>query len=115
MRFAERAVTVAAVALAAAALAVSVLHAGPAGPRGSQGPAGPQGQTGRQGDPGRTAQTSRFGVCWTYSTQTGSDGVTTWVTSVDISAPQLVAGVYQCPQGETFVSIVPQPATGGAG
>ena len=102
MKIAERIVTIAALAAASAALAVSLLHAGPAGPRGAQGPAG------RQGDPGRAAQTLRFGVCWSYTTQTSSDGSTTWVTSVDLSPAQVISGVYTCPAGQ-FVSIVPQP------
>ncbi len=99
---------VAALAAACAALAVSLLHTGP---RGLQGPGGPQG---RPGDPGRSAQTARFGICWSYSTQTSSDGLTTWVTSVSVSPAQVTSGVYACPMGEQFVSIVPQ-ATGTGG
>jgi hypothetical protein len=91
--------------LAGAALAMSLLHAGPAGP---QGPAGAQGPSGR---PGTSAAQNRFGVCWQYFTQT-SDNLT-WVTSVTIDQAIYADGVYQCPQGETFVSIVPGPPAGG--
>ena len=108
MKTAGYVTSVAALVVAAAALAVSLLHVGPAGPRGSQGPAG------RQGDPGKSAQTARFGICWSYSTQTSSDGLTTWVTSVSVSPAQVTNGVYACPMGEQFVSIVPQ-ATGTGG
>ena len=108
MKTAGYVASVAALAVAAAALAVSLRHVGPAGPRGSRGPAG------RQGDPGRSAQTGRFGVCWSYSTQTSSDGLTTWVTSVSVSPAQVTNGVYACPMDEQFVSIITQ-ATGTGG
>ena len=91
--------------LAGAALAVCLLHAGPQGP---QGPPGVRGPSGPQGDPGRAAQASRFGICWSEFTQTGSGEV--WVSSISIDQPVISSGVYTCPQGDTFVSIVPQPA-----
>ena len=90
--------------LSGAALAVSVTHSGP---RGAQGPPG------RQGDAGTAAQTGRFGVCWSAPefTQTWTDGSSsTWVSGVSIDQPILSGGVYTCPQGDTFVSIVPQSA-----
>lgn len=91
--------------LAGAALAVSLAHAGPRGPAGPQGP------------PGKaiSVQQARYGVCWTYSmfTQNWSDGSSsTWVNGVNIEPPQISSGVYQCPQGETFVTIQPLPAGG---
>ena len=98
----------AACVLAGAALAFSLTHTGPRGP---QGPTGPQGHT------GKAAQASRFGVCWEAPafTQDWADGSSdTWVSYVSIDQPQLQNGVYACPQGETFVSIVPQ-AQGGQG
>lgn len=97
-----KAFTALACVLSAVALAVSLLHAGPAGPGGRQGPAGPQGST------GRAAQTARLGVCWSESVQ--DNGGTAWVDGVSIDQPVLSSGVYTCPQGDTFVSIVPQPA-----
>ena len=86
--------------LSGAALAVSLLHVGPAGPRGRQGPSGPQGNA------GRAAQTARLGLCWSESVQ--DNGGVAWVDSVSIDQPVLSSGVYTCPQGDTFVSIVPQ-------
>lgn len=105
----ERLTLVGALALAVAALALSLTHAGPAG---RAGPAGPRGATGPAGTAGRNADPARYryGVCWTDYTTTS--GTVTWVTSVDIEPAQVVSGVYQCPQGETFVSIVPQPIPG---
>ena len=102
---------VAACLLSGAALAVSLTHSGP---RGAQGPAG------RQGDAGQAAQTGRFGVCWSAPefTQTWADGsASAWVSAVSIDAPVLSGGVYTCPQGDTFTSIVPQsaPASGSNG
>lgn len=91
--------------LAGAALAVSLTHTGPRGRAGFTGPQGPPGKE-------ASAAKARYGVCWTSAsfTQTFSDGTTaTWISSVDVSSPQLVAGVYQCPSGEQFVSIVPIP------
>lgn len=54
----------------------------------------------------RTAQQAngaRLGVCWS-STQ---DGNTFDVQSISLSSPVLSNGVYQCPSGENFVSVVP--------
>jgi hypothetical protein len=55
------------------------------------------------------AQQQRYGICWQadYQTQNGA----TWAYLIDISAPEVEDGVHQCSQGETFVSIVPEPAT----
>ncbi len=50
-----------------------------------------------------------MGVCWNANYQTSSDGSTAWVSGISISPAQIQNGVYQCPSGETFVSIVPQP------
>ncbi len=90
--------------LAGAALAVALSHGGPRGP---QGPAGPVGHA------GVSAAQSRFGVCWNSQsfTQTWSDGSSsTWLNSVTIDQAVYDHGVYTCPQGDTFVSIVPGPA-----
>lgn len=54
----------------------------------------------------RTAQqanNARLGVCWS-STQ---DNATFDVQSIQLSSPVVSGGVYQCPSGETFVSVVP--------
>lgn len=91
--------------LSGAALAVSLTHAGPTGPRGPLGPVGPQGNA------GKAAQTARLGLCWSESFQ--NSGSVTWVDGVSIDQPVLSDGVYTCPQGDTFVSIVPQPARSG--
>jgi len=90
--------------LSGAALAVSLLHAGPAGQR------GPQGPPGSQGSAGKAAQTARLGLCWSESFQ--DSGGVTWVDGVSIDQPVYDSGVYACPQGDTFVSIVPQPTQG---
>ena len=90
--------------LAGAALGVSMAHAGPRGPQGPAGPRGPQGPTAQ-------FRAQRLGVCWSSSdfTQDWADGTSdTWVSSVSLDQPQLANGVYQCPQGETFVPVVPQ-------
>ncbi len=92
--------------LAAAAVAVALTHGGPAGPRGPQG---------APGNAGKAAQTARLGICWSDSvfTQTWADGSSSsWVNGVSLDQPQLSNGVYTCPQGETFVSIVPQNPSG---
>lgn len=91
-------VSVVAAMLAGAALAVSLLHAGPAGRSGAAGPPGPAGKA-------ASATRARYGICWVENFQTNSD--ITWISSVSIDPAQLADGVYQCPQGETFVSIVP--------
>jgi hypothetical protein len=87
--------------LAGAALAVSLTHSGP---RGLQGPAGPQGTT------GRNAQIAHLGLCWQFT----NDTTTGDVSGVYLGAPTLSDGVPSCPSGQ-FISIVPQPATAGAG
>ena len=54
----------------------------------------------------RTAQQAsgaRLGVCWS-STQ---DSTTFDIQSIQLSSPVVSGGVYQCPSGETFVSVVP--------
>lgn len=99
-------VLIGAAVLAAAALAISLTHAGPRGARGAPGP---------QGNAGAAAQTARLGICWSDSifTQTWADGSSsTWVNGVSLDQPQLSNGVYTCPPGETFVSIVPQNPAG---
>lgn len=104
------------VALGGAALAVSLTHAGPVGPAGvagRNGAVGPAGPPGPAGATGQAAQTARLGVCWNAPlfTQNWADGTSdTWVSSVSLDAPQLTNGVYTCPQGEQFVSVVPQDA-----
>lgn len=88
--------------LAVAALVVALTHAGPRGATGAPGP---------QGNAGKTAQTARLGICWSDSvfTQTWADGSSSaWVNGVSLDQPELSHGVYTCPAGETFVSIVPQ-------
>lgn len=89
--------------LAGAALAVSLMHAGPSGPRGLRGAPGP---------PGRSVSVKQqhYGICW-QSTSGGDGTGYYWVQSVSIDPPQISNGVYQCPQGETFVSIQPLPAS----
>jgi len=85
--------------LAVAALVVALTHAGP------------RGATGPQGNTGQAAQTARLGICWSDSvfTQTWADSSSsTWVNGVSLDQPRLSNGVYTCPAGETFVSIVPQ-------
>lgn len=102
--------SIAAVVLSVAALAVAVTHQGP---RGLDGPRGPQGTA---GNPGRSAQTSRFGICWSapvFTYDAGAGSSYNWVSSVSIDAPVLSNGVFTCPQGDTFTSIVPQPAPSG--
>jgi hypothetical protein len=53
----------------------------------------------------KNATTARLGICYSYTTQSG--GSETWVTYVSIFSPQVTSGVYQCPGGSTFVSVVP--------
>ena len=94
--------------LAGAALAVSLTHTGPRGPQGAAGARGPQG---RAGDPGKSAQSARLGICWSEASQY-NNGVS-WIDAISIDQPVLSNGVYTCPQGDTFVSIVPQAASHG--
>jgi hypothetical protein len=89
--------------LAGAALAASLTHTGP---RGMTGPQGTAGAAGRTGNPGLSAVTAHLGICWTTTTQTSDE--TSWINSVMVQSPQITNGVYQCPDGETFVPIVPQ-------
>jgi Flp pilus assembly protein TadB len=49
------------------------------------------------------ASTARLGVCWSSTT----DSTTFDVQSVQFQAPVLAGGVYSCPSGMTFVSVVP--------
>jgi hypothetical protein len=96
--------TVAAV-LAGAALATALTSSGP---RGVQGPAGKAGTT------TQSAQTARLGICYGDTWGTTTDG-TSYVTTVSIASPVLSDGVYQCPQGLTFTSVVPQAQQTSAG
>jgi hypothetical protein len=108
-----RVAAIAAAVLGAAALAVSFSHTGPAGPRGLPGQRGAQGPA---GGAGQSAVTAHLGVCWESNlfTQTWTDGSSsTWLNNVNLSQPELVSGVYTCPQGEQFVSIVPQAPVAG--
>lgn len=102
--------SIAAVLLSVTALAVSLTRAGLRGP---EGPAGPPGVA---GNPGKSAQTSRFGICWNapiFTYDTGAGNSYNWVSSMSIDTPVLSDGVFTCPQGDTFTSIVPQPAPSG--
>lgn len=101
---AARLVALGAAVLAAVALAVSLTHHGPAG---ATGPAGPRGATGQAGQAGKAATAARLGICW-QAQQTNGNGAV-WVQYVSIDPAQLSDGVYQCPSGEQFVSIVPTP------
>jgi hypothetical protein len=88
--------------LAGAALAVALAHGGP---RGLPGPAG---------KPGVSAAQSRFGICWNApvnQTLAGIGAGYAAVAYVSIDQAVYAHGVYTCPQGETFVSIVPGPAS----
>lgn len=110
MNRAVQLIAILALALSAAALAVSVTHSGPAG---SQGPPGPRGS---QGDAGRAASSARLGVCWSapvYTQVWGDGSSSTWVSEVSITPAVLSDGVYACPGGEMFVSVVPQPSSSG--
>jgi hypothetical protein len=104
-RFASIAALVACI-LAGAALAVTLLHGGP---RGLAGPAGPQGRTGKAGV---SATQSRFGICWIAPVNQTLAGIGAGYAAVAyVSIDQAIYdhGVYTCPQGDTFVSIVPGP------
>lgn len=110
MNRATQFVAILALPLSAAALAVAASHSGPAGP------AGPPGPRGSQGDTGRAAVSARLGICWEAPvwTQAWSDGSSsTWVSEVSITPAVYAGGVYSCPGGETFVSVVPQPSNSG--
>jgi len=50
-----------------------------------------------------SANRARLGICWS-STQ---DSSTFDIESVDIESPILQGGVYACPSGTNFVSVVP--------
>lgn len=104
MRYFTATAAIMACVLAGSALGVSLTREGPPGP---PGPRGPGGQS------GKVAQADRLGVCWTAPpfTQYWENGSSsTWVGAVSIDPPQVSNGVYVCPPGETFTSIVPHPA-----
>lgn len=100
-------VSIVAAMLAGAALAVSLLHAGPSGRHGSPGARGPAGPAGKPA----SAQQQRLGICWNAPTNTGLSGAGfgNAVEYVTIDQAIYDHGVYTCPQGDTFVSIVPGP------
>ena len=98
--------------LAGAALAAALTHSGPAGIRGAQGPAGQAGKT--VSITSQAASTARFGVCWGDTWGTTSGG-TSYVTTVSLASPVLADGVFECPQGLTFTSVVPEPQQTSAG
>ncbi len=52
------------------------------------------------------ASTARLGICWNSTT----DNTTFDVQSIQLASPVVTGGVYQCPSGMNFVSVV--PATG---
>lgn len=94
--------------LAGAALTAALTHAGATGPRGAQGQPGP---AGKNSVISQTAQTARLGICYGDTWGTTTDG-TSYVTTVSIASPVLSGGVFECPQGLTFASVVPQPSSG---
>lgn len=49
------------------------------------------------------ASTARLGLCWSSSV----DNSTFDVQSVQLASPVVAGGVYECPTGMTFVSVVP--------
>lgn len=55
-----------------------------------------------------SAAIARLGVCWnaSYGTATGDYG--SYAESMSIDAPVTAGGVTTCPQGDTFVPVVPQ-------
>jgi sRNA-binding protein len=48
----------------------------------------------------------QMGVCFNYNTQSSSDGSSTWVTDVEVTAPTNTNGVLSCTTGD-FVSLTP--------
>jgi hypothetical protein len=49
------------------------------------------------------ANTARLGICWSST----EDSSTFDLQSVQIESPIVAGGVYQCPSGTNFVSVVP--------
>jgi len=47
--------------------------------------------------------TARLGVCWSSTTDSSIFGV----PNISLESPVLSGGVYRCPSGMTFVSVVP--------
>ena len=106
-----RVASIVACVLAGMALAVSLTHSGPRGYDGPPGPQGPAGPRGATGSAGTSATQQRLGICWTATAS--SPLLTAGYEAVQyVSVDQAIYsnGVYTCPQGETFVSIVPGPA-----
>jgi hypothetical protein len=73
--------------LALAALTVSITHAEPVTSQ---------------------AQTARLGFCWESDYQQVLSGGASFVENMNITPANLSDGVYACPDGEVFVSVVPQ-------
>jgi hypothetical protein len=57
------------------------------------------------------ANLARLGICWSASYQS-NNGIS-WIDSMTVDQAVSTNGVYTCPQGDTFVSVVPQPSTAG--
>jgi hypothetical protein len=51
----------------------------------------------------KSASTARLGICW----QSTQDSSTFDISQITIDSPVESGGVYSCPSGQTFVSVVP--------
>jgi|SRR5579859_738855 len=99
-----------ALGLAAFATVLSIFHGGPPGQQGPRGPVGPQGNA------GKAAQLARLGICWEATDSTSLQALSyDAIAYMDIEPAIVSDGVYTCPQGMTFVSVVPGPAPSNQG
>jgi ABC-type Na+ efflux pump permease subunit len=55
-----------------------------------------------------SANLAHLGICWDASYGTTSENDGPYAESVDVESPIVSNGVYSCPQGDTYVTIVPQ-------
>lgn len=75
------------------------------------GPPGPRGPAGAQGSVGKSAELARLGICWQTQDNAQLDQMSfPAIESLTIQSAVFANGVYTCPQGMTFVSVVPGPA-----
>lgn len=103
----ERILCIIACAVAGAALGVALGHAG------ARGPQGPPGARGATGSVGKAAQVARLGICWNDTSTYSDIEQQVIINSLEIDPPVVQDGVYTCPNGDSFVSVVPNPATTG--
>lgn len=96
--------------------AIFPAHTGRVGPAGVAGPVGPQGPAGSANNfqaalSKVNVNTSKLGYCFSYNTQTSSDGSTSWMTNATLYPPTDSNGALSCGTG-SFISLTPNTPQG---